>query len=53
MYPPVDAEYSVVAIWPSGITMTWPAVSLAAATLVAVSYSVPRYVWQARSQVSA
>ena len=53
MYPPVDAEYSVVAMWPPGITITWPAVSLAAASLVAVSYSVPRYVWHVRSHVSA
>ena len=53
VYPPVEAEYSVVAIWPPGMTITWPAVSLAAATLAAVSYSVPRYVWQVRSQVSA
>jgi hypothetical protein len=33
--------------------ITWPAVSLAAAMLAGVSYSVPRYVWQVRSQVSA
>ncbi len=43
----------MVAIVPFGITITCPAVSLAAAMLAAVSYWVPRYVWHNRSQVSA
>ncbi len=42
VYPPVEDEYSVVAMAPLGITITCPAVSLAAAMLVDVSYAVPR-----------
>ena len=53
VYPPVDAEYSVVAIDPFGMNITWPAVSDAAAIVVGVSYFVPRYVWHDRSHVSA
>jgi hypothetical protein len=52
VYPPVEAEYSVVMIRaPSSIT--YPSVSRVAESVSGLSFLRPRYVWHVRSQVSA